>query len=315
MQNLDDIHLFRLVNEHGSFSAAGRKLNIAKSTLARRVRALEERLGGPLFHRTGRRFVLTNFGADCLAQCERIIQETEQLFLLADRARNAPSGFLHIVCPPMLGEEVLDQLASQFAAQSPEVVLHIDTSTETLDPRHVTADLIIYPTFDVLPDTDIVARKLVEVPYLLVASPSLFKAGRMPATPDELARLPCLGLGNKTARWSWKLKRGGQIRRIPFKPRLSSSQLATLRHAALSGLGVAALPLPACRADLESGRLVRVLEGWQPPPVQLYALYPSSRALTKAARLFLKMIEAKFMHLNLHVMPPAGLPANPSCDK
>jgi len=312
MQNLDDIHLFRLVNEHGSFSAAGRKLNIAKSTLARRVRALEERLGGPLFHRTGRRFVLTNFGAECLAQCDRIAEETEQLFRLADRARNTPSGFLHIVCPPLLGEQILDQLASQFAARSPEVVLHIDTSTEMLDPRHVTADLIIYPSFDALPDTDIVARKIVEVPYLLVGSPSLFKDGGMPATPDELTGHPCLGLGNKTARWSWKLKRGSQIRRVPFKPRLSSSHLATLLHAALFGLGIVALPLPSCQDDLAAGRLVTVLDDWQPPPVQLYALYPSSRTLSKAARLFLKMVEAGLMQMDLHTNPPlAPLRADP----
>ncbi|QDC40420.1 helix-turn-helix domain-containing protein [Sphingobium fuliginis] len=66
MKNVDDLCLFARVAEHESLTAAGRRMAIPKSTLARQIARLEEQLGSPLFHKTARRLVLTNFGERCL---------------------------------------------------------------------------------------------------------------------------------------------------------------------------------------------------------------------------------------------------------
>jgi DNA-binding transcriptional LysR family regulator len=74
--------------------------------------------------------------------------------------------------------------------------------------------------------------------------------------------------------------------------------LSALRQAARQGLGIAALPLLLCAEDIETGRLVRVLEGWEPPPVTIFAIYPSGRALTTAARRFLDLMIKRLPHVS-----------------
>jgi DNA-binding transcriptional LysR family regulator len=74
---------------------------------------------------------------------------------------------------------------------------------------------------------------------------------------------------------------------IVIRPRFLTNNLAVARTAALAGLGMARLPEPICARDLASGRLRRVLAGYAPPPMVVYATYSSRRSLSVAGQRFL----------------------------
>ncbi|WP_025102100.1 LysR substrate-binding domain-containing protein [Burkholderia sp. A1] len=298
MRNIDDMYLFKTVAERRSLNAASRDLCMPKSTLSRRLASLEESLGLPLFNKTGRELQLTNFGSECLDHCRKIAQEADAIFFLAEKYKTVPDGFLHIIFPPLLGEQVIEDIALGFTLDHPGIRIHIDTGITIFDPRSESADMIIYVAFEDLPDLNVVARKIVAAPYALVAAPGLFGSAAPPATPDALSDWPCLALGQKQPQASWALLRDGESLDLDFTPRLSTTHLPTLRRAALKGLGIAALPALACVDDLAAGRLLRVLPDWRTAPGIIHAIYPSGKSLTTAGR---KALEIFVENIKRHV--------------
>jgi DNA-binding transcriptional LysR family regulator len=69
----------------------------------------------------------------------------------------------------------------------------------------------------------------------------------------------------------------------------------TINHQlALAGVGVALLAQSVVRADVEQGRLIRVLADWEPDPVELHALYPSRLDSSPKVRAFLQFLRERF---------------------
>lgn len=292
MQGLDEFYAFKTVVDCGGISAASRHLGLPKSTLARRLGDLERRLGMALFHRGPRSLVLTSFGRECYNQCSRVVWEAEKVFEIADRARQTPSGSLHVICPPLLGTLVIEQLAVEYMQAAPRVRLHLEETAWILDPRLATADLVIVATFDPLPDLDVIARRIVSCPYKLVAHPRILEK-RKPRVPQELTEIEGIGFGPKATAWIWRLRKGKENVSVPFDPRFSTTQLSALIQAARLGIGIASLPSAVCEEDMASGQLVTVLDEWTPPAAEIYAVYPSRRALSMAAEHFLELIEKR----------------------
>jgi DNA-binding transcriptional LysR family regulator len=290
MTGLDDLYLFKSVVDADGLSAASRRLNIPKSTIARRLAELETQLGMKLFHRGARHFQLTNFGAICYERCTLMAAEADEVFALAERARHTPAGALHVICPPLLGSLLVDGIAADFAAAAPDVRLHLEETTGIFDPRTANADLVIYPAFKALPDSALVARKISTSPYLLVAHPEVLKDRQDISDPQALRSLKCLGLGGRDTNWVWDLRRGKDVVQVRFEPIFTTTLPTALLQAARRGLGVACLPAPLCKEDLARGNLVAVLEDWVPEPVSFFAIYPSSRTITAATRKFLDLL-------------------------
>lgn len=290
MQGLNDMYLFSHVVDFGGLSAAARALRIPKSTVARRIAALETLLGTPLFHRTAKGVVLTTFGHQCHKQCARLAAEADGVFALAARMRDTPTGFLHVVYPPFLGGSLIEDVASSFARREPGVQLHLESSTTLLDPRSISADLVLHYATEDLPKLDVIARKLQDNPFVLVISPERLDDSGLPRALQDLRRFPAIGFGAKANSWAWTLQCGGEFYTHRFSPVISTENLSAAVSAARHGLGIAALPYNVVKPDIDAGRLLRVLPDWQPRAATLFAIYPSRRALTKAARQFLDLM-------------------------
>lgn len=290
MIGLDDLELFRNIVDCGGLSAAARRLGIAKSTLSRRMAALEDRLGQPLYHRNTRRFRLTNFGAEIHRHCVGMATEAEKVFALAERMRQQPAGMLHVICPPVIGSAVVDALAVEFAASAPGVRLHLEETIGVFDPRTTLADFIIYPSAGPLPDSALIARRIMSSPHLLAAHPDVLLGRPEPLEPSDLAGFPCMGRGDRGTDWHWTLHRKTRVERIDFDPVFTATLPSAMLQAARHGLGIASLPEAICQDDMRSGRLVRILPDWQPEPMHMYAIFPNSKELTAAARHFLDLL-------------------------
>lgn len=306
MTGLDDLYLFKSVVDADGLSAAARRLNVPKSTIARRMSELENQLGMKLFHRGARHFQLTNFGTLCYERCAQMAAEADEIFALAERSRQNPAGALHVICPPLLGSLLVDGLAADFAAAAPDVRLHLEETTGIYDPRTANADLVIYPAFKALPDSALVARKICTSPYMLVAHPDVVGDRQDISDPQSLRSLKCLGLGGRDTNWLWELRNGQKVVQVRFDPIFTTTLPTALLQAARRGLGVASLPIPLCTEDLAQGRLVPVLSEWAPEPVSFFAIYPSSRTITAATRKFLDLLLERLPSMILDVPQSAS---------
>lgn len=289
--SVEDLLTFVEVAEAGGFTAASRRTGIPKSRLSRRVAALEAYLGVALLRRDPRRFSLTELGERIHAHGLAARTETQMAVALARESLDVPRGPLRVACPSAIATGFVGQVAMQFSARYPRVLLTLQTTDGQKRPMDDAADLLIQPSTQVLSDSSLVARKLADVPYALFASPALSATLKHPASPKALARCPAVGwrFTPHLGRWSLVGPHGRKAE-IELDLRFVSDSLVLNCDAALQGLGVAQLPQMMGERYVRDRRLVMVAPAWRPPTMGIYALYPSRRHLTLAGRCFLDML-------------------------
>ncbi len=291
--DLNDILVFAKVVQAGSFVAAARELEMPKSTVSRRVSALEARLEARLLQRTTRTLSLTDVGRTYYQYALRIAGEVDEAELAVTRKQSTPQGLLRLTIPFSLS--FLAPMLTAFMQRYPDVQLDVVATDRVVD--------LVDEGFDValragtLRDSSLVARHLGTLKRVLVASPAFLKRYGTPAQPEDLVRCPTLAFGAGAQRTAWELTRGGKRVTIEVTPRLIANDFEILDAAVRQGLGLALVPLFRCRGDLLTRTLCRVLGEWSTHEPPLTAVYPSTRHLSPKVRAFLD-------HLREHMTPP-----------
>jgi DNA-binding transcriptional LysR family regulator len=245
------------VAQAGSFSAAARNLNMSTTAVSRHVADLERMLGVTLLRRTTRHVSPTEAGGRYLPRAAAILDEIEQLHAEISAADATPRGKLKITAPPAVGNEVIAPLAVDFIEAYPEIDLEIDLTERLVD--------LVAEGFDAairagpLESSSMIAHRIVEMPYLICASPSYLDRRGVPKRPDDIAGHDCIHWRVAADGGAWDLVKDGARVSVPIRGRLLMSSFAAEREAALRGLGLAILPLLTVRDDLEARRLVPVL--------------------------------------------------------
>ena len=284
--DLNDVVVFTTVVQEGSFTAAGKKLDLAPSAVSRRVARLEERLGFVLLHRTTRSLGLTPAGRIYYERTSRIAQDVEDAARAVDRERATPEGTLRITAPPDDGGVIWEMLRG-FLRDHPKVSLEIVHTLEYLDLVDEGIDLALRGGSP--PDsTTLVAEKLIVSRMMLVASPEYLARRGTPKRPEELEHHDCIAMDN----WSPNAVRGlegedGTVRR-PWPNRIRSNRLDTTMRAAVDGFGIAPTVGTTCARELASGRLVEVLPGVFPGDAIMWAIYPKAASKSAALRALLE---------------------------
>jgi DNA-binding transcriptional LysR family regulator len=290
---VDDLLLLAEVVEAGGIRAASIRTGLTKSRLSRRIAALEERLAVCLLTRNSHLFEVTEIGHRLYEQALQIRAATRAAITLADETSSEPSGLLRIACPFALSHTVVAGLAIEFARQHPRVRLYLTTTKGTAEALSEHHDVIIHPSSQPLPDSDIVARRLVTVPYALVAAPAFVtRAGSLAEHPSALDGLTAIAWNTGDAVTTMHLSGpAGAEADVRMRTSFAADNLVVVRDAALAGLGVARLPLAICADDIAQGRLCVLAPGWAPPPMVIYVLYPSRRQLSLAGQSFVQMLQ------------------------
>ena len=166
-----------------------------------------------------------------------------------------------------------------------------------------------------LRDASHIARLLLEVPQLLVASPAYIAAHGMPREPAELTRHNCLVHALKAPTDTWHF---GEMA-VQVRGSTRSNFGEALRSAALLGHGIAMHPIYMVDEDLRDGRLRRVLPDWEPTLLRIHAIYPSRDAPARVRSLIDFLgdwlpREARWLHptgseQDQGRIPPAKFPA------
>src|SRR5947207_480153 len=123
---LSALRIFKGVAEEGSVTLAATRLNRVQSNVSARLTQLEESLGVPLFHRSGRRLQITAEGSRLLAYADRLLQLAEEA-QASVRLGQKPSGQLRIGAMETTAAARLPQVLAAFNRKHPQVDLILDT--------------------------------------------------------------------------------------------------------------------------------------------------------------------------------------------
>jgi DNA-binding transcriptional LysR family regulator len=267
----------------GSFSRAGRELGLSQPSISRILARLETEVGAKLLVRTTRAVTLTDAGADYLARIEPLLSALEE----ADHAARGTGelrGLLRVALSSSFGvREVIPRLP-KFLGRHP--ALRIDLSINDQRQDLVADGVDVALRLGVLSDSSAVARKIAESPRLVAASPDYLNRRGWPRDPAELAAHAVIVGPGGTSPNAWTFLRDGRRLSVRVEGRLTTAANEGAVAGAVAGLGVMQTSMWGCRAEIERGDLVRLLEDWEMDPVEAHALFPAGRAASPAARAF-----------------------------
>ncbi|CAN5473391.1 LysR family transcriptional regulator [soil metagenome] len=286
MIDLNDLYLFAQVIEHGGFAAAGRALDMPKSTLSRRIASLEASLSTRLLQRSTRHIALTDAGQVFHRHCLAIVLEARAASESVEELQAEPRGTIRLSCPIPLLQSNIGRLVSEFMVKRPHVRFDIEATNRRVDVIAEGFDLALRVRPPPLEDSDLVMRQLATAQNMLVVAPDLLRRLGPVLSADDLARYPSCSMRHSTG-FVWELMSpDGKKHRVRYEPRLVVDEMMSLMQAAIAGVGVVYLPQYMVEPAIERRELVEVLPHWTKSDAILHAVMPSRRGMTNAVRAF-----------------------------
>jgi DNA-binding transcriptional LysR family regulator len=284
---LNDLDAVVAIARKASFRAAALELGMSTTALSNAVGKLEADLGVRLFNRTTRSVSLTDAGRLFIEQVGPALRDIHGAMEAVRSQQATPSGTLRINAFAMAAREILSPLVLEFLRRYPKV--HVDLVTEG---RLVD---IVAEGFDLgVRGADLVPSDMIAVSlgrpqrYAVVGSPAYIAKHGKPRVPPDLLHHPCIRvrLPNGTL-YRWQFEKDGQTAQIAVNGPITLDEASLARAAVLEGIGLGFFMEQNVRADIEAGRLIRVLEDWTPPFGGLCLYYPGRRNPSAALKAFI----------------------------
>ena len=292
MGQFRQISTFVEVVAKGSLSAAARAEGIAPAMIGRRLDALEQRLGIKLLQRTTRKLVLTNEGAAFLEDCQRILSELQEAeSAVAERSARA-SGHLLISAPAGFGRQHVAPLLPSFLAEHRAVSAALNLNDRVVDLIGEGIDVAI--RIASLADSGLVSVKLADSHRVLVASPGYLQRHGTPQSLAELARHNCLAISSEGSQRGWTFREHAKNVTLKVAGNMACNDGEVLHDWALAGKGLAWRSMWEVGADIESGRLMTVLDQFAAPGNDIHAVFAQRRHLPLRIRAFVDFLRHSY---------------------
>lgn len=296
MSQLEDMRLFITVLDCKSFTAAAELMGLSKQFVSRRLIQLEERLGVRLINRSTRKLDVTPLGQAYYESAKKILNDVDEAEQAITQQRAIPQGALRLSAPMSFGTLYLSTLLPGFLKQYPDVSIEMDLSDRTVDLLAEGYDMAI--RIGVLTDSSLVARLLGSSKMLTCCSSDYLAQRAAPQKPLDLHQHDCLVYGHSKS-VDWIYRHQGQAERIAVRGRYRVNNGELIRDAAIAGLGIAQLPNFIAGQAIQTGKLVTVLDEFQPPALNVYAVYPQHRQRSLLIRILSDYLHDKLSQIDL----------------
>jgi DNA-binding transcriptional LysR family regulator len=259
--NLNDLQIFVQAVDNGGFAAAARRLGMPKSTISKRVAALETDLETRLLHRTSRSFMLTDPGRDFYEHALAALIEAEAAESAVRQRHAEPSGIVKITASVPAAQFFLADHLPSLAAAYPKLTLQLHATDRFVDLVQEGFDIAVRNHFAPLPDSELLQRQISMDDVILVAAPGYLDKHGLPTDPNDLKNHDGL-LVSQTAK-AWRLQHvdNGTISVSP-RCRFVADETLVLLRAAVAGLGIACLPQASCKPAMDLGQVIHLLPDW-----------------------------------------------------
>ena len=275
--------IFVQVVDHGSFSAAAKKLGITKSAVSQQVNQLEETLGTRLLQRTTRQLNLTEAGEIYIEGCRQMIDAAEGANQRVGLYSSEPSGTLKISCSHDFAASHLVPLLGPFMEKYPKLSLEIDGSDEVINLVEERVDLAI--RIGRLTESGWVARKIGEAEEVIVASPSYLESHGTPQEPSDLASHYWVSFTRRTQPFQLLLQGpSGKQQKVRLYGRARSNSAPSMLEMVKAGMGIGQVLKLMVMPELDNGQLVQILSEYRSEAVGIYAVYPQRAFLPLKVR-------------------------------
>lgn len=283
-----EMQVFVLAAELGSFSAAGRRLGLSPSAVSKLVTRIEDRLGVRLLTRSTRALQLTVEGEGYLGRARRILHEIEEAErLVAGDA--APRGRLRVNASVGFGVRCMLPVVPEFLRLYPQVELDISLTDTVIDLMEERTDIAFRA--GPLRDSTLKARKLMESPRVIVASPDYLARHGTPMRPEDLDHHNCLRFNFRRLVDDWPFRVEGRSFTRPVPGNLHGNTGAMLLQLCLDGVGLARVGRFHAAADIAAGRLVPVLEEFNAGDIEvIHALFVGHEHMAARVRAFIDFL-------------------------
>jgi len=277
---------FVAVVDKGNFVSAAEMLDTSTAAISRQISGLESHLGARLLHRTTRRLSLTDAGQEFYSRSQAILNDVAEAEAVVGEQVLQPKGILRISAPLSYGIHRLGPLLSGFRKRYPELQLDIDLSDRVVDLANEGIDVALRISRTLT--SQLIARKLHDIPMIVCASPAYLKQHGTPKTPEDLSDHEILNYSYLATgdNWSFTHKNGDEMT-IRVHPQVHATNGDILKLLALTNGGVICQPNFILEKELENGSLIHLLKDWSMDPFSLYALYLSRKHLSAKVRAFI----------------------------
>jgi DNA-binding transcriptional LysR family regulator len=269
----------------GSLSAASRQLHIPLATVSRRVSELEEHLHVRLLLRGTRKLTLTDAGRDYVASCRCILEDIEEAERTATGEYRAPQGELIISAPVVIGRHHVVPVLVEFLHTFPDIRARIQLSDRITNLLEEHIDVAV--RLGELPDSDMIATRIGLIGRLLCASPAYLKSHGVPKKPDDLVAHDCIAYEGYTVADKWTFRSGQTAQVVQVSSRLIMNSAEAAVIAATADAGIVRVLSDQVDDLLKSGKLIRLLQSFEPAPWPASMVYPSQRHVPLKLRAFL----------------------------
>ena len=293
--DIEQIRLFISVYRARSFAAVAKELNIAPSSVSRAIASLEEKLQTRLFQRTTRSLAPTQSGELYYHRVEVLVEELE----LAQRemvAQNSePFGTLRVTASTSFGQTVLAPLMKGFHTNYPKIRVELtlsDSQSNIIDEQF---DLAI--RHGNLNDSSFIARKLIDVRYLLVASKEYLETSCSIKAPQDIQKHRLISFSYSNFNKEWNFRRDQNTETVPISPMLKMTTASAIKECTKSGFGISLQPDWIVREELKNEKLMSILDDWyitgKSVKNAIWLLYPTRAFIPAKTNAFMEYLQMR----------------------
>ena len=292
MDRFEVMNVFLRVAETGSFTRAAEDLRLPRASVSLAVQQLEARLGTRVFHRTTRRVQLTQDGQSLLERCRVLLSDLDEVEGLFQRDRSQIAGKLKVDVSSRMGRMLIAPALPDFFRRYPHIELEFGMTDRLVDLVREGVDCAIRGALT-MEDSSLVSRRIAECAVINCASPGYIAEHGMPESIDDLVHHWAVNYASPTTGriYPWEYVEEGAVKAAPMKSRVTVNNAEAYMACCQAGLGMIQVPARDVAGMLAGEGLVEVLPAWRAAPMQICALYPHRRHLSRRVQAFIDWVE------------------------
>jgi DNA-binding transcriptional LysR family regulator len=285
MDRIDELATFVAIVEAGSLAGAAKQLRRSPPAVTRALAAIEQRVGRRLVERTTRRLAPTDAGRRLAERARELLDSYSSALGELTVREGAPlQGLIRIAAPTIFGRRHVAPIVESFLDAHPDMRVDLVMGERSLDLIEEGIDVAV--RIGQPRDSRLVSRKVGSVGRVLVASPTYLRGRPEIRYPRDIAKHDVVFFSGFATPTELRFQGRGKSQTVRVMPRLLTTDLDTVIAAVKSGKGIARLLSYQVTSELSSGKLVRLLSAYEPPPVPVQVVVSSSRYMAPSVRAF-----------------------------
>lgn len=291
--DLNAFLLFYEVVNAQSINRASKKLRIPKSTISRRLSALERQVGALLVKRGVRVLTTTDIGRVFYEHCRHVAEQADAAAAEIFEMQTQLRGTLRVSMPVDFGVSWLSRLIARFAVKYPDVRLAVDVNDRWVNVAEEPYDVAIH--IGGASNLQLPARRVATLERDLYASPEYLASNGVPRNIAELRAHDCIVHRGQLQEGVWAIfdEAKGDVQDAPH---ITVNNVGVTRQLVVGGAGIGILPNLMCENDVRTGRLQRIaLTDHKFVPLAAIATFMSRKQLPRRTRVFVDFI-AESLH-------------------